>query len=100
MLNEWNVMDTEAGISVFDAMRNCRGASFVAAAFCLLQASPVDKAMYYDGQPMANYGAIWENSRRMPSKTFYIFRMFNELYKLGTENSVEITADNNDSVKT
>jgi hypothetical protein len=78
ILDEWNYMD--AAWSVLE----CSGmtaAAYVAGAFCALQASPVDLAMYYDAQPSMTYCGIFDY--RGPRKPFQAFRAFNELHRLG-----------------
>lgn len=81
ILNEWNY----AGADMFINMRNMKGASCVASVFCEMQKLPLDSAMYYDAQPCLPYCGIFDYPVAKPTKTYYSFKAFNELYKLGTE---------------
>jgi hypothetical protein len=65
-------------------MKEMPGAAFVAAAFCLMQNSPVDKAMYYDAQPSQCYGGLYYFPSLKLTKTYYSFMAFNDLFRLGT----------------
>jgi len=56
-----------------------------AGAFCLMQDSPIDKAMYYDALPTRTYCGLYYFPSCRVTKTYYSFRAFNELYRLGTE---------------
>lgn len=83
IFNEWNCVDwTEP--EPFDAIKEMPGAAFTAAAFCLMQDSPIDKAMYYDAQPAAAWGGLYYFPSGKVTKTYYAFKAFNELFALGT----------------
>ena len=60
-----------------------------AATMCIMQQGSVDKAMYYDATPTRSYCGIYNYPEMTLTKTYFIFKAFNELYKLGT--SVAIT---------
>lgn len=82
IFDEWNFMNGQP--SVFEDMKEMPGAAFAASAFCLMQAAPIDKAMYYDALPQRTYGGLYYFPSQKVSKTYYSFKAFNELYKLGT----------------
>jgi len=77
IFGEWNYIGHG-----FDAMKEAPGASFVASTFCLLQNSPVDKALYYDAFPARKYCGLYYYPSENLTPTYYSFRAFNELYKL------------------
>ena len=90
IFNEWNYMDwSDPGI--YDDMKEMPGATFVAAAFCLMQKSPIDKAMYYDALPSRRFCGLYYFPSQKVTRTYHSFRAFNELYKLGT--AVECSSD-------
>lgn len=64
-------------------MRNEYGASHAAAALCEMQRLGIDGAMYYDAQLWCAYGALFNVPELTPTKTYYAFRAFSELYALG-----------------
>ncbi len=82
ILNEWNYIDWAN--PDYDAIKEMPGATFVAAAFCLMQKSPIDKAMYYDALPTRTYCGLYYFPNQNVTKTYYAFKAFNELCKLGT----------------
>ncbi len=85
-LNEWNPATVYRG-TLTDAAN-------VAENFLVLQNEPVDMLMYYSGQATASsYNGLFESVTARPYKVFYVFRAFNELYKLGTEVAVEGATD-------
>ena len=82
IFNEWNYLHrSTSGDIVFDAMKEMPGALFVAEAFCRMQDSPIDKAMYYDAEPTRAYCGLFYFPSQRVTPTYYAFRMFNELYK-------------------
>lgn len=83
VFDEWNFTDWCAP-DRWDAMKEMPGATFVASAFCLMQRSPIDKAMYYDALPTRTYCGLYYFPSQKVTKTYYSFKAFNELYKLGT----------------
>lgn len=84
IFNEWNYVNWNAK-SPFDDMKGMLGACFTASAFCLMQNSPIDMAMYYDALPSRSYGGMFEFPSGRPSKAYYAFQAFNELYRLGAQ---------------
>lgn len=83
IFNEWNFTDWNDP-DRWDAMKEMPGAAFVAAAFCLMQKSPIAKAMYYDALPTRTYCGLYYFPSQKVTKTYYSFKAFGELYKLGT----------------
>ena len=83
IFNEWNVTDWKSP-DRYDAMKEMPGATFVAAAFCLMQKSPIDKAMYYDALPTRAFCGLYYFPSQRVTKTYHAFKAFNELYKAGT----------------
>jgi hypothetical protein len=88
--DEWNITDWRSP-DRYDAMKEMPGATFVAAAFCLMQRGPVDKAMYYDALPQREFCGLYYFPSMRVTKTYHAFRAFNELYVLGT--GVECSCD-------
>lgn len=87
----WNEMET-----AYEKMKTAEGAALCAGTLCVLQQSPVEKAMYYDAQ------LRWENewcglfapgkthrhaigNKVIPLKPYYSFYGFGVLYKLRKE---------------
>ena len=87
VFDEWNRIDGSA--NQFDLMKEMPGATFVAEAFCKMQNGPIDIANYYDALPTRSYGGLFYFPSQKPSKTYYPFKAFNELYKLGKQVVVE-----------
>ena len=86
IFNEWNYVIKDRTPWVrWPRMKNHFGASFVAAAFALLQNSGVDKAMYYDAYPQRAYCGLYEFPSMLTTKTYDAFKAFNGLYKLGKQ---------------
>lgn len=83
IFDEWNYIN--CGPDVWNDMRSMPGACFVGAALCLMQKSPIDKAMYYDALPTRKYGGLYTFPDELPTKPYYVLKAFNELYRLGTE---------------
>lgn len=82
---EWNVniCDVETDdrrTQNYINYRNEKGASHVAASLYEMQRCPVDAAMYYDSQLWFEYGGLYQVPSLEPSKTYYAFKQFDELY--------------------
>jgi hypothetical protein len=90
IFNEWNLVDG-SDPDRWDTMKEMPGATFVGAAFCLMQKSPIDKAMYYDALPTRAYCGLYYFPSQKVTKTYYAFKAFNALYALGT--SVACSSD-------
>ena len=63
--------------------RNEKGGSHCAAALFEMQRCKVDAAMYYDSQLWLEYGSLFHVPSLAPTKAYYAFRQFGELYALG-----------------
>lgn len=86
ILNEWNYIRGWVGEDwkySLTAEKNEKGASFIAAAMALSQENELDMLMYYDARPCVMNG-MFTMDTFMPLKGYYPFKMFNELYKMGT----------------
>lgn len=87
---EWNVniCDVETRsrrTQYYINYRNEKGASHAAASLYEMQRCPVDTAMYYDAQLWVEYGGLYELPGLKPSKTYYAFKQFGELYEQKNE---------------
>ena len=83
ILNEWNPGISKRGTledscNVLDMMLQ-------------MQYTTVDMLMYYDGQVHGSYQGLYNPVTFEPFKTYYVFKAFSVLYKLG--NQVEIIDD-------
>lgn len=65
-------------------MRTNKGASHVAGSLYEMQRLKVDGAMFYDAQLWCEYGCLFNVPSLVPSKTYYAFRQFSEMYALGS----------------
>lgn len=92
IFNEWN-LPTSLTASESRNRKNEIGASFVAAAFCAMQNSTIDKAMYYDALPTRSYCGLYTFPEQNFTKTYFSFKAFNELNKLGTAVACESPKD-------
>ena len=63
--------------------RNELGASHTAAAMYEMQRCKIDAAMYYETQLWKAYGTFFEVPSLKPTKTYFAFKQFSEIYKLG-----------------
>ncbi len=77
--NEWNYTLGDQG----KIRKNHIGASMCTATFCVMQQGSIDKAMYYDATPTRSYCGLYNFPEMTLTKTFFAFKAFNELYKLG-----------------
>lgn len=71
--------------------KSLKGASVIAGAMCVAQASDLDMLMYYDARPCGMCG-IFDTDTKAPIKGYYVFYQFKEMRRLGT--SVAIDAQN------
>lgn len=92
IFNEWN-LPTSLPRAESDKRRNEVGAAFTAAAFCVMQDSPIDKAMYYDALPTRSYCGLYDFPTNALTKTYFAFKAFNELKKLGASVKCESSRD-------
>ena len=82
IFNEWNYL-TKNPKRRYLEMKDNEGASFVGSAFCLMQDSPIDKAMYYDAYPQRAYCGLYHFPGNRTTQTYSAFSMWNSLYRLG-----------------
>ena len=82
IFNEWNYIPGKGGQQALMNMKEAPGAAFIAAAFCLMQESPIDKSMYYDGKPTSNYCGIYYYPTIFFTHAYYSFLAWNQLYQL------------------
>ena len=83
IFNEWNVFRGPKE-DQFDTIKTHVGAANTAAAFCLMQTSSIDKAMYYDALPTRSYCGLFFFPSMRTTPCYEAFRAWNELAKLGT----------------
>lgn len=88
--NEWNYT---LGAKHAKTRKNEKGASMCAATMCIMQQGSVDKAMYYDATPTRSYCGIYNYPEMTLTKTYFVFKAFNELYKLGTSVAISDRKD-------
>ncbi len=92
--NEWNYVrgwDVDFVYSI-ETIISLKGAAFTAARMLAAQHSSMDMLMYYDARPCV-FNGLFDFYTYRPLKTYYVFKMFNELYKLGKSYDVEIDAE-------
>ena len=87
VFDEWNysVIRRDAYENDFEEIKELPGAVFVAEAFCRMQGSPIDKAMYYDAEPTSGYCGLFYYPSLHTTPTYQAFVAFNRLYKLGKQ---------------
>lgn len=90
VFNEWNVF-RGAREDQFELCKTHVGAANTAAAFCVMQGSSIDKAMYYDACPTRVYCGLFTFPGHRTTPCYEAFRAWNELAKLGT--AVEVKCD-------
>ena len=83
IFNEWNVFRGPAE-DQWDIVKSHVGAANIAAAFCLMQGTSIDKAMYYDACPTRCYCGLFYFPSQRTTPCYEAFRAWNELAKLGT----------------
>ena len=92
IFNEWNVF-RGAKEDQFDEIKTHVGAANVAAAFCLMQTTSIDKAMYYDACPTRSYCGLFRFPNIKTTPCYESFRAWNELAKLGTSVASVVSGD-------
>lgn len=100
-LDEAGYFDTETLCNEWNAEIHARGTAHHAAVTCgmmlAFQNSALDGAMFYDARfGVSVYGALFNPLTAEPFPTYYAFKAFNELYRLGEQ--VEATVDGGDGV--
>lgn len=86
-INEWNYVRgwvTDEWKYSLRTERGLKGSSFVTAAMCEGQASPLDMLMYYDARPTCGMNGIFRMDTLEPLKTYYVIKAFSALTELGT----------------
>ena len=93
IFNEWNVFrgDRKDQLEKFENCKTHVGAANTAAAFCVMQNTSIDKAMYYDACPTRVYCGLFTFPGHRTTPCYEAFRAWNELAKLGT--AYEVTCD-------
>ena len=79
--NEWNP-GTKDRCTLRDAVN-------VASNMLMWQDAPIDMAMYYNSRVTSSYGGLFDPLTWEPTKCFYAFKAFGELYKLENQNFTE-----------
>ena len=90
-IDEWNYVRAWSGDDyeyTMDQQKKLKGASVVAGTMCVGQASPVHGLMYYNAGP-GGWNGLYTTSPVRPLKTYYTFRMFRDLRRLGTHVKTE-----------
>ena len=88
ILDEWNYVNEWGDLDgITNMVRSAEGASFIAASLIAMQYSPVDMAMYYDGQfaydDFAWCGLYGSEAEKLSG--YYVFRFFDQLYQQGEQ---------------
>lgn len=85
ILNEWNYIKSwDDFIYSMKQILSIKGAAFTAACMCGCQNdTDIDMLMYYDASP-GQYNGLFDFYTNAPIKGYYPFKMFNELYMLGS----------------
>ena len=89
IFNEWNVFRGSRK-DRWDTVKTHVGAANMAAVFCLMQTTSIDKAMYYDACPTRSYCGLFYFPSMRTTPCYEAFRAWNELARLGT--SVAVSA--------
>ncbi|MBP5270925.1 MAG: hypothetical protein ILO42_08210, partial [Clostridia bacterium] len=88
-VSNWTHMEEQ-----YRHISDCTGAAFCACALCEFQRSGYDKVTYYDAQFRSGFNGLFKLAlneghdavqKLSPKPSFYAFRMFGDLYRLGTE---------------
>lgn len=100
-LDEWNYIESWSDIlGAQGTIQTVKGASFIISSLIMMQYSPIDKAMYYDGQftdgIMAWCGLYKSEEELLPG--YYAFELFEKIYQQGEQVSVSEPDDGMDSV--
>ena len=88
-LNEWNLCWAIPGVKDIDKKNPAYPPNTLS---MMLQHEPVDALYYYDTRMGPSCcGGLFDAEERKPNNTYFVFHMFNSLYKLGCE--VEASSD-------
>ena len=96
ILNEWNYVlgwTAEKFKETLKTIGGLKGSSFVLGAMCVCQASSLDMLMYYDARP-CSFNGIFGLSGSETLKTYYVFKAFSEVKRLGGYVKPESACDN------
>lgn len=96
ILNEWNYVKGWVGKEwdkTLEDERSLKGASFVAAFMCEAHKAGIDMLMYYDARP-CNMNGMFEAYTLKPLKGYYPFKMFGDMYVMGTAAETETVGEN------
>jgi len=93
-LDEAGFKNAETSCNEWNSEVAKRGTAHHAAATCgmllMFQNSPLDNAMFYDARfGTSVYGSMFNPLTAEPFPTYYAFKAFNELYKLGNQATLE-----------
>lgn len=92
ILNEWNYATGKKSREyMYKAIQGLKGSAFTATMMCEGQNGPLDMLMYYDASPDTGFNGMFSAIYHKCLKGYYPFKMFNELYKIGT--SVYVDSD-------
>lgn len=96
ILNEWNYVKNWSDKWIYSLEQTIRmkGAAFTTACMLACQHSSIDMLMYYDARLNTAMNGLFDLYTYRPLKGYYPFKMFNELYKMGT--SVDCVIDGNE----
>lgn len=92
VLDEWNYLEGwEDQTNAVKVRNSLQGGTFLAASLIAMQNSPVDLAMYYDGQYVfADYYCGLYDSQGNPKPGYYSFLFWQNLNRLGSQAEVKI----------
>ena len=93
ILNEWNYVTDFSGeewLRSLETMRNMKGAAFAGACMCAMQNTTLDMLMYYDARIGTGMNGIFGGDRLAPAKTYYVYRPFSDIYKLGDQIGLDV----------
>lgn len=87
ILDEWNYVESWDDIAgAAEMIHSQTGASFIAASLTTMQKSPIDLAMYYDGQySLADIWCGLYDSNGQLEPGYYAFSFYNRLYQMGQQ---------------
>ncbi len=93
--NEWNYIkdwDKQFVYSI-EVISSMKGAAFTTACMLASQHTSMDMLMYYDARIDTVFNGMFDLYTLRPRKGYYPFKMFHELYKLGSSASVQIEGE-------
>ena len=97
ILNEWNYVTDFSGeewIYSLETMRNMKGATFAGACICAMQNTTLDMLMYYDARIGTGMNGLFQGDRLAPGSTYYVYRAFSELYRMGNQVKADVSGEN------